>query len=309
MHILSALIAELLLVTCAIAQSVPDAVQCQSDTAAADERIDACTRVITGGQVAAQDLATAFYRRGNAWSDKHDYGRAIADYTDAIRLNPRNAGEYHNKAAAAYFNRGLEWRAKGDQDRAIADYTEAIRLNPLESRAFGMRGHAWYLKRDIDRAIADFTEAIRLNPQAPFVYVIYEERARAWSDKGDAQQAIADYTTIIRLNPRDPVAYNSAGWLLATSPAADARNGKQAIELAQKACELTAWNEPNYIDTLAAAHAEAGDFDTAIRWQEMAMGFPNFMKSDGDAARARLESYRQKKPYREMPAPLPQPAR
>jgi tetratricopeptide (TPR) repeat protein len=119
--------------------------------------------------------------------------------------------------------------------------------------------------------------------------------------KGDRDQAIADYDEAIRLNPKDAQSHNRLAWLLATSPAPQSRNGKRAVELAQRACELTAWKRAAYLDTLAAAHAEAGNFVEAIRWQEKALGFAEFLKSSGEAARMRLELYRQEKPYRESP--------
>ena len=56
------------------------------------------------------------------YGKKGDHDKAIADFTEAIRLNPNDA--------EAYYSRGCEYFEKGDHDRAIADFTEAIRLNP-----------------------------------------------------------------------------------------------------------------------------------------------------------------------------------
>ena len=58
---------------------------------------------------------------------KEKYEKAIADYNEAIRLDP--------KMAAAYTQRGYAWEAKKDYEKAIADYTEAIRLNPNDTHA------------------------------------------------------------------------------------------------------------------------------------------------------------------------------
>ena len=76
-----------------------------------------------------------------AWPtrSKGDYDKAIADFTEAIRLNP--------KIAKAYNNRGLAYENKGDYDKAIADCTEAIRLDPKFAEAYHNRGAAYCTAR------------------------------------------------------------------------------------------------------------------------------------------------------------------
>ncbi len=101
--------------------------------------------------------AVAFNNRGAAYAKKGDNDRAIADYTEAIRLDPRSA--------FAFYNRGLAYAKKGDGNRAISDYSEAIRLDPRSAGAFYDRGLAYAKKSDNDRAIADYSEAIRTRPQ------------------------------------------------------------------------------------------------------------------------------------------------
>ena len=86
-----------------------------------------------------------------------DYDRAIADYTEAIRLDPNNDIAY-NKRGYAHYN-------KGDYDKAIADFTQAIKLKPNNAYYLYTRGYAaHYNKGDYDRAIADFEAALRINP-------------------------------------------------------------------------------------------------------------------------------------------------
>ena len=87
-------------------------------------------------------------------------------------------------------------------------------------------------------------------------------------------------------------------WELATCPHAKLRDGNCAIESATKACELTGWKNAYPIDTLAAAHAEAGDFDAAVRSQNRAIELMTDEKKK-DGLRKCLELYQQKKPYRQ----------
>ena len=83
-------------------------------------------------------------------------------------------------------------------------------------------------------------------------------------------------------------------------PDAKVRDGKRAVEAATKACELTNYKNGGYLDTLAAAYAEVGDFDKAVEWQEKALKAGDIPVKDLDAARKRLELFKQKKAYREV---------
>src|SRR4051812_29003810 len=94
------------------------------------------------------------YNRGVSHFGKGDYDKAIADYNEAIRLDPKHA--------LAYYNRGLSYAMKGDHDKAIADYNEAIRLDPKDQSGYQARGYSFANKGDHDKAIADYNEAIRL---------------------------------------------------------------------------------------------------------------------------------------------------
>ncbi len=142
----------------------------------------------------------AYYNRGLAWRNKRDYDRAIADYSEAVRINPKNAD--------AYNNRGIVWSDKRDYDRAIADYNETLRINPRDAKAFNNRGYAWNNKRDYDRAIADYSEALTINPQYALAYY---NRGNAWRSKRDPDRAIADYSEALRINPQYALAYYHRG--------------------------------------------------------------------------------------------------
>lgn len=139
-------------------------------------------------------------RRGLAWYARGDYGKAIADFDEAIRLDPTNASHYNNRAAARL--------GKGEDERAIADFTEAIRLDPSNAAAYYGRGLARHSRRDLDGAIADDDRAISLRPKFQRAY---NNRGLVRHDKGEYDKAVADFNEAIRLDPEDAVAYNNRG--------------------------------------------------------------------------------------------------
>jgi len=164
MRALSLLILALAIPRFALAQSTPDAEFCAGSAGTADDRSAACTRAITSGKLSTQGLVIMFIGRGLAWNGKGDYERAIADYNEAIRLNPQDA--------LAFNSRGNAWWTKGDYERAIADYNEAIRLNPQGALAFNNRGTAQYYQGRFDAAAADLAEGSRLDPKyAPYSHI------------------------------------------------------------------------------------------------------------------------------------------
>ncbi|HIA19543.1 MAG TPA: tetratricopeptide repeat protein, partial [Planctomycetaceae bacterium] len=136
------------------------------------------------------DDADAYNNRGIAYINMGEVSRAIADYNEAIRINP----DY----ALAYYNRGHAYGEKKEYDKAIADYSDAIRINPDYAAAYNNRGSAYYKVGDVDKAIADYTEAIRINPDYAAAYV---NRGIAYRNVGKVSRSIADYTKAIRLDP------------------------------------------------------------------------------------------------------------
>jgi tetratricopeptide (TPR) repeat protein len=126
-----------------------------------DAKLRACTRIITTGKLNGKpahkdDIATMYRNRGDVFVQKRDYDRAIADYTQAIALNPNDL--------AAYDQRGLAYADKGDYDRAIADHTKAMSIDPKHPFPPYNRGSAYWKKGDIKRAIADFRKTLELDP-------------------------------------------------------------------------------------------------------------------------------------------------
>ena len=79
-----------------------------------DAAIAACTRAIASGNYRGRELAALYENRGYAWVKNFEHDRATADYTEAIRLDP--------KLALAYYNRGVIWEVRHNLQNALADF-------------------------------------------------------------------------------------------------------------------------------------------------------------------------------------------
>jgi len=176
-----------------------------------------------------------------------EYGRAIAEFTEAIRLDPEDADAYSGRALAYY--------RKLDFDSAIAEFTEAIRLDPTKADAYYWRGWAYFGKDDYDGAIADLTEAIRLTPEDAGAYV---NRGLAYFGKDDYDSAIADLTEAIRLNRENAGTYYFRGSAYQAKGDYDS-----AIADFTEAIRLEAKYAGAYIGRGKAYQAK-GDYDSAI---------------------------------------------
>jgi tetratricopeptide (TPR) repeat protein len=230
--------------------------------------------------------ASWYRNRGVVYEEKGDVDRALKDFAEAIRLNAQDP--------LTYVDRGRTYKGQKDYDRALADYSEAIRLDPRWGAAYFNRANAYKARKDLDRAVADYGDAIRLDPNDPDAFF---NRANAYKVQQRYALAVRDLQEVIRLDPKDVDAHDALAWLLATCPDAKVRDGAKAVELAGAACELTDGKSPRYLATLAAAFAEAGRFDLAVRWQRQALESPAYAREDG--ARQRLQLFEDKKPYRD----------
>ena len=160
--------------------------------------------------------AAAYIKRGYAFFAHSQAGEkqvfldhAIADFTEAIKLDPKNLD--------AYFNRAGLYSQKKDHDHAIADYDRAIKIDANNAELYAFRGQAYTQKENFDQALSDFKEAIRLNPKCKnaytfrgstyFVRSVYNKENKDYDNAvTDIDKAIADIEEALRLEPNDEVA-------------------------------------------------------------------------------------------------------
>jgi tetratricopeptide (TPR) repeat protein len=231
--------------------------------------------------------ALAYSNRGVAYRSKKQYDTAMQDYNEAIALNPR--------FAQAYNNRALVWVDKKQYDKAITDFDHAIGLNPRYTLAYCNRGNAFKEMEEYDKAIADYSKSISLDRNYTTAYI---NRADVWRRRKQYARALPDYNKALQIDPKNAKVANQVAWILATCPQKQYRDGPTAVAWARKACEVTSWREPEYIDTLAAAYARIGNFSEAVKWERKALSFARYAKEQGAGPRRRLKLYEHKQAFR-----------
>ena len=290
-----------------------------------DRAID-LNNIALGMEIGPAQASIAVMNRGNAYRAKADLEAALRDYNEAITLDPKNGGAYVDRGLVlsqkgefddadkdyrealqlnpdqwqAYFDRASNYREEGRLDEAMADLNSVTELNPGAAGAYINRGSIHFQKGEMEEAIKEYTKAIKVDPNSVDAYT---SRARAHVHKKEYAEAVNDLKKVAALNPKEPAgALNSLAWFYATCPEARVRDGSKAVAAATKACELTHWKEWGHIDTLAAAYAEAGKFQEAVKYQKQALEMVSKNQSDlVEGARKRLSLYQQHRPYREEP--------
>jgi protein O-mannosyl-transferase len=250
----------------------------------------------------------------NVLSQRNQSRRAIEEYLVALRLQPSDA-EAHN-------NLGGLLATEGKVDEALTHFSEAIRLKPDFPEAQANLGNALSLIGNLEQALRHCAEAARLQPEnaafqnglgdvlaksgrageAAAHYVLaHSLLAAEFSRQGKTAEAIDHWRKALSLDPGSPRILNNLAWLIATSADARLRNAAEAVRLAEQACALSGSKSPSFLDTLAAAYAEAGRFDDAIRTARRAV---EAAEEAGEKQRAaqlhqRLLLYQSRQPYRE----------
>lgn len=130
---------------------------------------------------------------------------------------------------------------------------------------------------------------------------LYRSRGDAYLSIGKHAEAIEDYEKELENDPEDSGTLNNLAWVLATTPKDELRDGKRALELAIKSCELTDYSKPHILSTLASAHAEVGDFDKAMEWIDKALKLAEEEDSPNlEDIKKEKAAYEKKEPWREL---------
>ncbi len=262
----------------------------------------------------------AFTLRAQIWTHESKLDKAVEDIDQALKLAPNDLGLLLMRARL-YHADNRHALAKTDIDQVLQaqpNFAPGIELRSSILASLGqfedaMKDISSLLKRDPDnillklqmaiylnaagdsrKSIVVFTDILQTNPDNG---IAYRGRADAYLNVGAHKEAVADYEVAVKTAADDSGILNNFAWVLATSPDDQLRDGKRAIELGTKACELTQYKQAHILSTLAAAYAESGDFENARKWSEKAVELSD--ESMKEPLQQELDSYRQNKPWRE----------
>lgn len=223
----------------------------------------------------------------------NEHAKAIADYSTIINISPNDA--------ATYTERGRLYAHLEQYNRAIADFSTVIRLKPNDPEAYMERANWLLSDNQFDKAIADCDSVIQIDPQNVGAYHI---RGCAWNLSHEYSKALRDLSEAVARDPTYNPAYSMRARIWASCPNSRYRDGKKAVESARKACELTKWDDPFTMEDLAAAYAESGEFEMAVKWQQKAINHPDYTDIEvlGEPdhvanGKRRLEMFKARKPF------------
>ncbi|MGA2324642.1 MAG: tetratricopeptide repeat protein [Sedimentisphaerales bacterium] len=200
-------------------------------------------------------------------------------------------------SAELYYNLGIALNLQNKYEEAVKCFARALELDAKYPDAHNKMGTALLAAGKNIEAIKYLNEALRISSNDAG---LYEKLGNAYAQSGRYEQAIQNWTKTAELKPDSANVLNNLAWLLATVNNTFVQDANKAIELAHHACELTDYNEPSYMDTLAVAYAAAGRFEDAVMTAQQAV---DTAKSSGQEKLAseiqnRLELYQAGRPYR-----------
>jgi tetratricopeptide (TPR) repeat protein len=201
--------------------------------------------------------------------------------------------ERKQSSAEVYYHLAVALSRQKKYDEAIKCFARAIELDPKYPYARSGMGIILAATGRPDEAIVCFNDALRVTPD-PDKADVYANLGLAYNQLGKYEQALRNWTRAAELNPNSTEVLNNLAWLLATAGDVSAQDANRAIELAERACELTGHKEPGSLDTLAAAYAAGDRFDDAVTMARQAIDAAKARGQEGAAReiQKRIELYK-----------------
>jgi tetratricopeptide (TPR) repeat protein len=216
---------------------------------------------------------------------------AAAQLKKALAINP--------DLAEAQNNLGRVLEARGQLDQAAAQFEKAVAIDPNLADAQNNLGVALLSARKLEEAKPHFEKALEINPQ--FAEAHCYLGTVLYYSQGSVQEALFQWREALRLEPNNVLAMSQISHALAASPESSDRNDEEALQLAERAVQLSGGQDPVYLDTLAIAYAAAGKFPEAGETAHRALELATQQNRSQlvEALNARISLYKAKQPYRD----------
>lgn len=290
--------------------AMAEAIETQHRLDFARELTDLALRQTEAGKV---EDAIASYRKAieldpTQWEAYNNLGVILAAHNqidEALKLY-RKALEHDPGNTLAHNNLGLALARKGELDDAIREFRTAAEAGHVE--AICNLGNALLSLRRVDEALAQYRKAIEKDPTS---LMAHNNLALVLEERGDWAGAVTHLRELSKNAPQDFAVMDRLAWILATAPEAGARNGEEALMLARRVVYNVHPEKASYRDTLGAAYAEVGNFESAAAQVKGALALaakeenmdPMYLAQ----LRKRLELYEKGMPYRQEPKKPPAP--
>ncbi|MHB1035369.1 MAG: tetratricopeptide repeat protein [Pirellulales bacterium] len=251
-------------------------------------RLDDAVAEYDRALVVEPDSAKTHNNLGSALAKQGNLPEAVKHYRRAIELDPRYTAPRHNLATAL--------ANLGKPDEALAQYRLAAKAVPDDADAHYLLGNALSARDRTDEAVAAYREAVRV---APGHVRAGHNLAAALAKQDNLPEAVAEYRRVLSHKPDSLPTVVNLATILATGERPEVRDGWKAVELMKQACEATGYRDPRYLDILAAAYAETGQFERAVEAAGRAVQLAEAQRDPelAPAIRARLARYRQGTPF------------
>jgi tetratricopeptide (TPR) repeat protein len=186
----------------------------------------------------------------------------------------------------------------GDLASAKRNINEALRIDPKLWPALYVRAQIFANEGKYELAVQDCNDALRLNRgfiDAALLRARINVRLRKYAEVSK------ELNSLIAMRPATVTlarTLSERAWFQATCPEASFRNGQQAVKDAKAACSIVAWKDEDMIDTLAAAYAEAGDFDSAVQYAQQALAIKDISPKVSKRIQGHLAFFQRHQPIR-----------
>jgi arylsulfatase A-like enzyme/Tfp pilus assembly protein PilF len=204
------------------------------------------------------DDPKTYYNIGNIYLNQDELEQARDYYEKALAIDP--------ELPKAHYNLGNVLFKQGKIEEAVTHYSKAVELKPDWQEAQGNLGAA--KMKLVEKLISSWNESLQKNPNQP---ELHKNLGMTYDQLGNYEKAVYHWREALQLEPNQPDVLNNLAWLLAAKQNTPFRNPEEAVRLAYRACELTNFEQPAFLDTLSVAYAAAGKFPDAVKYAKKAI--------------------------------------